>query len=54
VSDHIGRENTMFIAFFFEGVGIYCLLLSADNPLLFVILSGLVFFDSGQRRPYID
>ena len=26
VSDHIGRENTMFIAFFLEGVGIYALL----------------------------
>src|SRR6476469_9455007 len=48
VSDHIGRENTMFIAFFVEGVGIYCLLLSADNPVLFVILSGLVFFAWGE------
>ena len=26
VSDHIGRENTMFLAFFFEGIGIYALL----------------------------
>src|SRR6516165_3244407 len=26
VSDHIGRENTMFIAFFIEGLGIYALL----------------------------
>jgi len=26
VSDHFGRENTMFIAFFVEGVGIYSLL----------------------------
>src|SRR5256714_1073224 len=48
VSDHIGRENTMFIAFFVEGVGIYCLLLSANNPVLFVILSGLVFFAWGE------
>jgi OFA family oxalate/formate antiporter-like MFS transporter len=48
VSDHIGRENTMFIAFFFEGVGIYALLLFAGNPLLFVILSGLVFFAWGE------
>jgi MFS transporter, OFA family, oxalate/formate antiporter len=23
VSDHIGRENTMFLAFLFEGIGIY-------------------------------
>ncbi len=48
VSDHIGRENTMFIAFFVEGVGIYALLLCADNPVLFVILSGLVFFAWGE------
>ena len=48
VSDQIGRENTMFIAFFVEGVGIYALLLFAANPLLFVILSGLVFFAWGE------
>src|SRR3954466_12181750 len=48
VSDHIGRENTMFIAFLVEGIGIYCLLLSANNPVLFVILSGLVFFAWGE------
>jgi OFA family oxalate/formate antiporter-like MFS transporter len=48
VSDHIGRENTMFIAFFVEGMGIYALLHFADNPVLFVILSGLVFFAWGE------
>jgi OFA family oxalate/formate antiporter-like MFS transporter len=48
VSDHIGRENTMFIAFFIEGIGIYALLSFADNPVLFVILSGLVFFAWGE------
>jgi OFA family oxalate/formate antiporter-like MFS transporter len=48
VSDHIGRENTMFIAFFAEGVGIYALLLFAGHPLLFVILSGVVFFAWGE------
>jgi OFA family oxalate/formate antiporter-like MFS transporter len=48
VSDHIGRENTMFIAFFIEGIGIYCLLYFANNPVLFVILSGLVFFAWGE------
>jgi MFS transporter, OFA family, oxalate/formate antiporter len=48
VSDNIGRENTMFIAFFLEGVGIYALLLFAGNPVLFVILSGLVFFAWGE------
>src|SRR5438874_7254539 len=48
VSDQIGRENTMFIAFMLEGIGIYALLLVADNPLLFVILSGIVFFAWGE------
>lgn len=48
VSDHIGRENTMFIAFFIEGVGIYALVLFAGSPVLFVILSGLVFFAWGE------
>jgi OFA family oxalate/formate antiporter-like MFS transporter len=48
VSDNIGRENTMFIAFFIEGIGIYALLLFAGNPVLFVILSGLVFFAWGE------
>jgi OFA family oxalate/formate antiporter-like MFS transporter len=48
VSDHIGRENTMFIAFFLEGIGIYALLHFANDPFLFVILSGLVFFAWGE------
>jgi MFS transporter, OFA family, oxalate/formate antiporter len=48
VSDQIGRENTMFIAFFIEGIGIYALLYFANNPVLFVMLSGLVFFAWGE------
>src|SRR5262249_48072548 len=48
VSDQIGRENTMFIAFMLEGIGIYALLLFAGDPVLFVILSGLVFFAWGE------
>jgi OFA family oxalate/formate antiporter-like MFS transporter len=48
VSDNIGRENTMFIAFFIEGVGIYALLYFASNPVLFVLLSGVVFFAWGE------
>ena len=48
VSDQIGRENTMFIAFLLEGIGIYALLYFANNPLLFVILSGVVFFAWGE------
>jgi MFS transporter, OFA family, oxalate/formate antiporter len=48
VSDQIGRENTMFIAFLLEGIGIYALLYFANNPVLFVILSGVVFFAWGE------
>ena len=48
VSDHIGRENTMFVAFLLEGLGIYALLLFAGDALWFVILSGLVFFAWGE------
>ena len=48
VSDNIGRENTMFIAFLLEGIGIYVLLLLAANPIWFVVLSGLVFFAWGE------
>ena len=48
VSDQIGRENTMFIAFMLEGIGIYALLHFATDPLLFVILSGVVFFAWGE------
>jgi OFA family oxalate/formate antiporter-like MFS transporter len=48
VSDHIGRENTMFMAFGLEGIGIILLLLNAHNPVAFVILSGVVFFAWGE------
>ena len=48
VSDQIGRENTMFIAFLAEGIGIYVLLLYATHPFMFVILSGIVFFAWGE------
>ena len=48
VSDHIGRENTMFIAFGLEGVGILLLIAFAHIPALFVVFSGLVFFAWGE------
>jgi OFA family oxalate/formate antiporter-like MFS transporter len=48
VSDHIGRENTMFIAFLLEGVGILVLVWQAANPIAFVILTGVVFFAWGE------
>jgi OFA family oxalate/formate antiporter-like MFS transporter len=48
VSDNIGRENTMLIAFGLEAVGIYALAVFGQDPVLFVILSGLVFFAWGE------
>jgi MFS transporter, OFA family, oxalate/formate antiporter len=48
ISDRIGRENTMFVAFLLEGLAVYGLLSFAHDPLLFVILSGLVFFAWGE------
>ena len=44
VSDKLGRENTMFIAFGLEALGIWLLSTFGESPLTFVILSGLVFF----------
>jgi MFS transporter, OFA family, oxalate/formate antiporter len=48
VSDRIGREQTMFIAFLIEGVGIIALANLGTDPVWFVILSGLVFFAWGE------
>ncbi|MEO8629981.1 MAG: MFS transporter, partial [Betaproteobacteria bacterium] len=48
VSDRIGRENTMFIAFMLEGVAMTLWLLTRENAVLFVLLSGLVFFGWGE------
>jgi OFA family oxalate/formate antiporter-like MFS transporter len=48
ISDQIGRENTMFIAFLLEALAVYGLLSFAHDPLLFVVLSGLVFFAWGE------
>ena len=48
ISDRIGRENTMFIAFLLEALAVYGLLTFAHDPLRFVILSGVVFFAWGE------
>jgi OFA family oxalate/formate antiporter-like MFS transporter len=48
VSDRIGRENTMFIAFALEAVAMTLWLLLRDHPVMFVLLSGLVFFGWGE------
>ncbi len=48
ISDMIGRENTMFIAFGMEGFGIWMLYLWGHDPVWFVLLSGFVFFAWGE------
>jgi MFS transporter, OFA family, oxalate/formate antiporter len=48
VSDTIGRENTMAIAFLLEAASVTLLVLFRDNALVFVILSGVVFFGWGE------
>jgi OFA family oxalate/formate antiporter-like MFS transporter len=48
VSDKLGRENTMFIAFSLEALGIWLLSMFGESPLTFVLLSGLVFFAWGE------
>jgi OFA family oxalate/formate antiporter-like MFS transporter len=48
VSDRIGRENTMFIAFLLEGLGILVLVRMAGDPVAFVVLTGVVFFAWGE------
>jgi oxalate/formate antiporter len=48
VSDRIGRENTMGIAFLFEACAIVGLVLARNDAMLFVILSAVVFFGWGE------
>jgi oxalate/formate antiporter len=48
LSDRIGRENAMAIAFTLEAASILLLLAFGSNPVLFVVLSGVVFFGWGE------
>jgi MFS transporter, OFA family, oxalate/formate antiporter len=48
LSDHIGRENTMVLAFTLEGTAMTLWLLTRSHPVLFVILSGVVLFGWGE------
>jgi OFA family oxalate/formate antiporter-like MFS transporter len=48
VSDQIGRELTMLIAFGLEAIGIMALYTFGQSPVAFVILTGLVFFAWGE------
>jgi MFS transporter, OFA family, oxalate/formate antiporter len=48
VSDIIGRENTMGLAFGMEACAIALLVIFRQHPALFVFLSGVVFFGWGE------
>ena len=48
VSDHIGRENTMFIAFLCEAGAVFGLLQLTHRPVYFILFSGLCFFAWGE------
>ena len=48
ISDHIGRENTMALAFTLEAIAIFCLVSFAHKPKLFVVFSAFTFFGWGE------
>lgn len=48
VSDHMGRENTMMLAFTLEGAAILLLAQLGRHPVGFVLLTALVFFAYGE------
>jgi len=48
LSDRIGRENTMLIAFTLEGLAMLAWLQFRSDPILFILLSGVVFFGWGE------
>jgi oxalate/formate antiporter len=48
VSDNIGRENTMFIAFSMEALAVWVMLATRSSPATFAIMSGIVFFGWGE------
>jgi len=48
VSDHIGRENAIFISFMLEAIAVFALLQLISHPVWFVVLSGLCFFAWGN------
>ena len=48
ISDRIGRENTMALAFTLEAIAIAILLGFRHDPIVFVLMSGVVFFGWGE------
>jgi oxalate/formate antiporter len=48
VSDHIGRENTMALAFIMEAIAVSVMVYYRSDALMFVALSAVVFFGWGE------
>jgi OFA family oxalate/formate antiporter-like MFS transporter len=48
ISDHLGRENTMFAIFALEAVGVWALSVWGHDPVMFVVLGGVVFLAWGE------
>jgi MFS transporter, OFA family, oxalate/formate antiporter len=48
ISDHIGRENTMAIAFLIGAASLFTLSRSGSNPVIFVLITGLYFGVFGE------
>jgi OFA family oxalate/formate antiporter-like MFS transporter len=48
ISDRLGRYDTMFLAFTAEALAVFGLTFVAGRPILFMAMSGLVFFAWGE------
>ena len=48
LSDRIGRENTMAVAFLMEAAAVAIMVASRNDALVFVVLSAVVFFGWGE------
>ena len=48
ISDRIGREYTMTIAFGLEALAMFAWVMTRSDPVMFVLLSGIVFFGWGE------
>jgi OFA family oxalate/formate antiporter-like MFS transporter len=47
ISDHIGRELAIFLTFALEGAALFLLYQFSNDPLMFVLMSGVAFFGWG-------
>ena len=47
ISDHIGRELAIFLAFALEGSALWMLIRFGHEPIMFVLMSGIAFFGWG-------